>query len=288
MTPSGPTLHPSGREAPAIGGVLRPGPLRFTSCQAPIAEAFCAGVASYVGQNLGIAVEFVDEIPWEERLREFDAGRIHVCWMCGLPYAARADEPESFVELLAAPVAAGPRYADGPVYFSDVIVRKDSSWSSFSSLEGARWAYNDENSHSGYNVIRSRLVQMGRDRDFYGKVVASGSHEASLHRLLDRDVDATALDSTVLDLLCRRDARLASQLRVIETFGPSPRPPWVMARTVPRALRTAVREALLAMSTDPRGRDVLGSGMTSRFAVVTDGDYDPIRRMAREAERIEL
>jgi hypothetical protein len=39
-----------------------------------------------VGDGLGIAVEFVDEIPRQERLREFDAGRIHVCSMCGLPY----------------------------------------------------------------------------------------------------------------------------------------------------------------------------------------------------------
>ena len=56
----------------------------------------------------------------------------------------------------------------------------------------------------------------------------------------------------------------------------------------PSALRSAIREALLAMPGDPRGRDVLSAGMTSRFAVVTDADYDPIRRMAREAERIAL
>jgi phosphonate transport system substrate-binding protein len=267
---------------------MRPEPLRFTSCQAPIAEAFGAGVASYVGQSLGTAVEFVDEIPWPERLREFDAGRIHVCWMCGLPYVWRTDRLESSVELLAAPVAAGPRYADRPVYFSDVVVRHDSSWSSFAALEGASWAFNEETSHSGYNVIRHRLAQMGRDRAFYGNVVASGSHEASLRRLLDRDVDATAIDSTVLDLLHRRDASLASQIRVIETFGPSPSPPWVVAPTVPRALRAEIREALLAMSDDPGGRDVLRSGMVSRFAMVTDADSDPIRRMAREAEHIDL
>jgi phosphonate transport system substrate-binding protein len=129
---------------------------------------------------------------------------------------------------------------------------------------------------------------MGRDRAFYDNVVASGSHEASLRRLLDRDVDATAIDSTVLDLLHQKDARLASRIRVIETFGPSPSPPWVVPRTVPRALRAAIREALLAMSGNPGGRDVLRSGMVSRFAVVTDADYDAIRRMAREAEHIEL
>src|SRR4030095_3379842 len=96
--------------------------LRVTSCQAPIAEAFCAEVARYLGPHLGIAVEFVDGIPWEERLREFDAGRIHVCWMCGLPYVWRADRPHPPVELLAAPVPDGPRYEDQPQYFFDLVV----------------------------------------------------------------------------------------------------------------------------------------------------------------------
>ena len=168
--------------------------LRFTSCQAPIAEEFCAGVARYVGEHLAIAVEFVDGIPWQERQSEFDAGRIHVCWMCGLPYVWRADQPEPSLEVLAAPVMSGSRYADQPVYFSDVVVPRDSPPSSFAELEGLRWAYNEDTSHSGYNATRHRLAQMGRDRSFFGKVVAAGSHEASLRLLLAGDVDATAID----------------------------------------------------------------------------------------------
>jgi len=263
-------------------------PLRFTSCQAPIAEAFCAGVTKHVGEQLGIAVEFVDEIPWPQRLREFDAGRIHVCWMCGLPYVWRADQPDPSVELLAALVADGPRYADRPVYFSDVVVRSDGPWSSFADLEGATWAYSEKTSHSGYNAARHRLAQMGRYHGFFGKVVATGSHEASLRLLLAGDVDAFAVDSTVLDLLRRQDSSLAGRLRIVESFGPSPSPPWVIARVVPPELRAAVRGAFLAMSSDPRGRAVFSSGMASRFAVVSDADYDAVRRTARESERVEL
>jgi len=265
-----------------------PDTLRFTSCQAPIAEEFCAGVARFVGEYLGIAVEFVDGMPWQERLSEFDAGWIQVCWMCGLPYVWRADRPESAVELLAALVPAEPRYAGRAVYFSDVVVRRDSPWSSFAELEGRTWAYNEETSHSGYNATRHRLAQMGRVRGFFGRVMPTGSHETSLRLLLQGDVDASAVDSTVLDLLHRQDASLAGRLRVVDSFGPSPSPPWVMARTVPRELRAAIRDAMLAMAGDPRGRAVLASGMSSRFAIVADSDYDSIRRMAREGDRVEL
>lgn len=265
-----------------------PTTLRFTSCQAPIAEAFGSGVARFVGEYLGIPVEFVDGMPWQERLSEFDAGRIHVCWMCGLPYVWRADRPESAVELLAALVPAAPRYAGRAVYFSDVVVRHDSPWSSFAELEGRTWAYNEETSHSGYNATRHRLAQMGRDRGFFGRVRVTGSHEASLRLLFDGDVDASAVDSTVLDLLHRQDASLAGRLRILESFGPSPSPPWVIARTVPQELRAEIRDALLAMAGDPRGPAVLASGMASRFAMVADSDYDSIRWMAQEGDRVEL
>jgi phosphonate transport system substrate-binding protein len=276
-------LRPSAR-----GDVLRPDTLRFTSCQSPVAEAFCAGVARFVGEYLGIAVEFVDGMPWQERLREFDAGRIHVCWMCGLPYIWRIDRPNPSVELLAVPVAAGPRYAGQPVYFSDVVVRRDSPWGSFAELEGATWAYNEETSHSGYNVTRHHLARMGRDRGFFGRVVAAGSHEASLRLLLRGDVDASAIDSTVLDLLHGQEPSLKRRLRIVESFGPSPSPPWVVGRAVPHELRAAVRGALLSMASDPRGGRVLASGMASRFAVVMDSDYDSMRFMAQESDRVEL
>jgi phosphonate transport system substrate-binding protein len=119
-------------------------------------------------------------------------------------------------------------------------------------------------------------------------LLAAGSHEASVELLLEGDVDAAAVDSTVLDLLRRRDPSLASRLRIIERWGPSPSPPWVVSATVPAALRAALRAALLAMAHDPRGRSVLPTGLTSRFAAVTDADYDPVWHIARQAQGVQL
>ena len=265
-----------------------PTPIRFTSCQAPAAEAFCAAVARYVGDRLGIAVEVEDGLPWRERLRAFDEGRIHVCWMCGLPYVWRADRADARPVLLAAPVMAGPRYRDRPVYFSEVVVRSDTRWRAFAELEGAAWAYNDETSHSGYNAVRHRLARMGRARGFFGTVVEAGSHEAALRLLLAGQIDACAIDSTVLDLLRLRDPGLSGRIRTIESLGPSAMPPWVVSRNVPARLRRALRQALVTMASDPRGCAVLAAWMATRFASVTDGHYDPIRRTAREAAHVEL
>src|SRR5262249_31740202 len=116
--------------------------LRFSSCQAPIAEPFCKALAAFIGDKLSISSEFVADIPWQERERLLDRGDIQVCWICGLSYVRKNN-----VDLLVAPVMSQPRYSGKPVYYSDVIVRADSAFRSFDDLRGTRWAYNEPGSH---------------------------------------------------------------------------------------------------------------------------------------------
>jgi phosphonate transport system substrate-binding protein len=98
--------------------------------------------------------EFINGIPWQERESLLDAGRIHVAWICGLPYVWKADRPRPHIELLAGPVMQDASYEDRPVYFSDVVVRRDSESTTFADLRGASWAYDEPGSYSGYNVVR--------------------------------------------------------------------------------------------------------------------------------------
>lgn len=263
------------------------GPLRFTSCQAPIAEPFWLAVAGWLGRRLGLVVEAVDLEPWELRRAAFDAGAVEVCWLCGPPYVWRADGGEP-IELLAAPVMAAERYADRPVYFSDVVVRAGEAYASFADLEGCAWAINERSSHSGYFVTRQHLAALGRREGFFGRVLESGSHQRSLELLMEGRIDATAIDSTVLELLLAQRPTLARELQVIDSLGPSPMPPWVLRQELPLALRHDLREALLTMHLDAEGRAALAEGQVARFAAVDDGDYDPIRQMLAQTEGVAL
>jgi phosphonate transport system substrate-binding protein len=252
------------------------------------AERFCAAVASYLSEELHIAVEYVNHGLWQERERWFDAGAIQILWLCGLPYVEKADRTAPDTELLAVPVPVGERYRGRPVYFSDIVVQHDSPYGSFFDLRGARWAYNEPRSHSGYNVVRAYLAEFAQHREFFGEAVESGAHTASLEMVLRGAVDGAAIDSTVLDWYLAQDNERAASLRVIDTLGPSPMPPWVVSTRVAEPLRAALRAALLRMSRTALGREGLQAGCMERFVEAVDGDYDPIRRMARAAERVRL
>ena len=262
--------------------------LTFTSCQAPSAEAFCASVVGFIGEQLGVRTVFVRDAPWQDRERWFDQGDIDVCWMCGWPYALRADGPSPGLDLLAAPVMAHPRYLDRPVYFSDVVVRADSRYKAFEDLRGAAWAYNEPMSHSGYNVVRHFMAARSIHGRFFGPVVESGSHQASIDLIVNRGVDGSAIDSTVLEAIIRRQPELGSRLRVIETIGPSPAPPWVMRSTLSEDLRDALRTQFATMHESAAGLAILHSAAVKRFDAVGDRHYDAIRVMAETAAYAEL
>jgi phosphonate transport system substrate-binding protein len=252
------------------------------------AESTCRAIAEYLGAQLAIETRFVDGIPWQAREAMLDAGDIQLCWICGLPYVWKADAPDASIELCVVPVMRHARYENRPVYFSDVVVRRDSAFDSFSDLRGAAWAYNEPRSHSGYNVVRHHLAQLGETGGYFGSAIESGAHQASLRMIAGGEIDASAIDSTVLETELRRYPELEPQIRIVETLGPSPMPPWVMHRSVPAELRAAVTDVLLGMHADPHGAAILAQWGIAHFTAAADALYDPIRSMSREAQAVSL
>jgi phosphonate transport system substrate-binding protein len=262
--------------------------LKVASCMAENADATCRAIAAYVGDRLGMAAEFVDDVPWPAREALLDAQEIQLCWLCGLPYVWKADADAPVIELCVAPVMQSARYADRPVYFSDVVVRGDSRFQAFTDLRGGTWAYNEPRSHSGYNVVAHHLAQLGAPADFFGRAVESGAHQTSLRMIANGEVDAAAIDSTVLEAELACFPALGDLIRVIDTLGPSPMPPWVVATSLPPALRQSIANVLLGMHHDATGRAILATWGIARFATTVDRDYDAIRVMARAAAAVRL
>lgn len=262
------------------------GLLKFTSCQAPNADVHCQAIVDYVARRLPGTAVFVEDLPWQERKRLLAQGGIHAGWICGLPYVQWMDRPNPRIELLAAPVMAGERYGGRPIYFSDVVVHRDSPFQTFADLRGASWAYNEPGSQSGYNITQYHLATLGETWAYFGRVVGSGAHQRSLQMILNREIDASAIDSTVLETELTRSPDLADQIRLIATLGPSPIPPWIMSRNVPLTMRHQVRALLLQMHENTVGAAVLAAGGMTRFVAVTDQDYDPIRHMVRVAGQV--
>ncbi len=252
--------------------------LRFATYLAPNIYETYAFIARYVGEKVGRPVT----LNVGQSFDEFALGQVDIGFLCSLPYTRLADSPDHPVELMAAPILHGERYQQQPIYFSDVIVRSDSAYIRFDDLHGCTWAYNQRTSHSGWSIVCYSLLQRGKTLAHFGRLVETGSHQRSLALVLEGLADAAAIDSQVLDAFFIQQSELATSLRVIDTFGPSPIPPVAIDRTVDPDLKRRIQDILLTLHNDPLAASALHKGAIERFVPVCDSDYDPIRKINRE------
>lgn len=255
-------------------------PIRFVTFLAPNLYPVYQFIADYVGSKLGIPTELLTGDTHDQ----FTALRPDVSFICGLPYVLMMRQSPPPVELLAAPVLQGERYQDRPIYFSDVIVHRESTVKSFSGLRGHSWAFNECVSQSGYGITRHALLQMGETHGFFSQVVDAGWHQKAIQMVRDQVVDAAAIDSQVLAAELRDHPALAQEIRLIDALGPSTIQPVVIRPEMPAALKAEIRALLLSIGDDPAARPTLDRGFIQRFAPVQDDDYDDIRAMLVRAE----
>jgi phosphonate transport system substrate-binding protein len=254
--------------------------LRFVTFLAPSLYSFYAFVTNHLGEQLHCKTDLAVGTTYDQLSTDCD-----VAFVCGLPYVESTRCPQPPVEPLAAPVLQGARYRGRPIYFSDVIVRRDSAFRSFADLRGCTWVYNEPHSQSGYGITRYRLVRHGTAGRYFNKVVKAGFHERAIHMVRSGAGDASAIDSHVLSVALRDRPELWHDIRVIDALGPSTIQPVVAARRLPKRLKEKLRESLLEIAQSRQARPYLDHAFVQRFVPVSDSSYDDIRRMLGVVER---
>jgi phosphonate transport system substrate-binding protein len=249
--------------------------LRAVTFLAPNQQAVLAFVVGYLGKKLNCETQLAVGSSYQD-LYDYD-----LSFICGLPYVLRTSPREhpSRIEAIAAPVLKGDRFQSRPIYFSDVIVRRDSPFRSFADLRGCCWAYNEPESQSGYGITRYTLLQMGATDGFFGRVVRAFYHQQAIRMVCDGQVDAAAIDCQVLEIELGERPELAAHLRIIDSLGPSTIQPIAAAASMPQSLKDEIRHILAEMHTDSVATEQLGRACIDHYAAVTDSDYDDIRAM---------
>ncbi|MDH5257192.1 MAG: PhnD/SsuA/transferrin family substrate-binding protein [Gammaproteobacteria bacterium] len=250
-------------------------------------------VANYLSSKLNRNVDVISGISYEESNLLLQQGIIQVGFICGLPFTREFNEND----LIAMPVMATskgdapdiPGYDNVPgKYFSYTIVHKDSPIKSWQDLKGKTYVYNDINSNSGYNMPRYKLLQLGAKswEDYFSKISVSGSHEESIRLVSQGIVDASSVDSLVLDYDRHIGNQDALNVRVIESLFPkgAGAPPVVLSKHANPELRQKIQNILINMHEDITGRMILDKALIKYFEKPDNANYDDIRHMDNAAK----
>jgi phosphonate transport system substrate-binding protein len=240
----------------------------------------------YLSEKLGVELETVpvDTQDFEERFRK---GEFDFTHSNSLLYIILKENDD--LELLA----TEKRGQFGSRTAGTIISRRGSGIEKLEDIRGKRMLFGPQLAPTGYLAQYDLMLRAGLDpeRELSYYAIPSGSfkHEKVVYGVYFGEFDVAAAPALDLEVMTREgkitadDFNILAQSRIIPycTFG--------AARKTDPALVRAFRKALLELKPedtveiDGEKVRVLKSAWIDGFEQLTDGDYDPIREMARRA-----
>ncbi|HEY9537963.1 MAG TPA: PhnD/SsuA/transferrin family substrate-binding protein, partial [Kiloniellaceae bacterium] len=136
------------------------------------------------------------------------------------------------VTLVATPIYDCPG-CDGGRYRSEILVRADDAAGQLADLKGRRAAVNAADSQSGCHALRHAAMDLADEGHFFGSVVLTGSHRASMQAVAAGEADVCAIDCVTWCLLQRSEPALTTRLRVLASSQAAPALPYIAHRDIP-------------------------------------------------------
>jgi len=247
----------------AIAGVLSPSESLETYQE----------LLGYMGKNLGKQVTLILKPTYAEINDLIRGQRVDLAFVCSLSYVIGHNE--FGMELLVAPQIRGET-----VYYSYLIVPKESNATSLSDLRGGTFAFTDPISNSGYLAPTYQLSLLGESPvSFFSRYIFTYSHDNSIIAIADKLVDGATVDSLVYDRMVVNDPELASETKIIARWGPYGIPPVVIDPMLDPELKQQLLDFFLRIHTLDEGRMILDDLGIDKFVVVSDDIYDSVREM---------
>ncbi len=163
---------------------------------------------------------------------------------CGMPYRTSLHGQVSLVGSPITGLDCLPGYYD-----SAIVARADDPREAFEAFEGARLAYNEAVSQSGWAAPMTFAAAQGvRFSDF----LRTGAHRASAAAVAGGQADLAALDGVTWQMIERWDG-VAAGLKVIGRTPPTPALPFITAKgRDPEPLFQALSAAIAGLSSEDR------------------------------------
>jgi ABC-type phosphate/phosphonate transport system substrate-binding protein len=241
-------------------------------------EAFWQGLAR------AFRAESIDDVP--DRLEAPTDYEAH--WLapdllfsqtCGYPLRHRLRDRVAY---LATPSYAVEGCGRG-TYRSVILVNEKSPAKSLEDLRGRTAAFNDTQSHSGMNALRATVAPLSAGGRFFGKVIQSGRHEASIRAVAEGRADVAAVDCVTFETLRRYRPRGVAGVRVLAMSDEAPALPFVAAISADADRIARLRNGLRRAIADPDLAGARAALFLADIVVLPDDAYLAIDRMEQDA-----
>ena len=182
---------------------------------------------------------------------------------CGYPLTTVLRQK---VKLIGTPIYDS-QYCEQSDYCSLFIVRSKDSGTRIEDFRGKRFAFNGEDSQSGFNAVKTFLTEHGLGVPFFGENLISGQHHNSLAMVISAQADICAVDCVTYALAQRHQPDILKNTRVLAVTRPTPGLPLITSvktsdETI-ALLFDAINQSCMNDSSGELRSDLLLKGVTS-------------------------
>lgn len=198
---------------------------------------------------------------------------------CGYPLRHALRDRVAYV---ATPSYAVEGCGNG-TYRSVILVNERSAAQTLADLRGRTVTFNDPHSHSGMNVLRAMIAPLSKDGVFFGQVIESGRHEASIRAVAEGEADVAAIDCVTYATLERYRPDAIAGVRILGLTAEAPTLPFITALDAGADRIARLRSGLARAFADPALSDAREALFLEAVVVLPDDAYLAIDRMEQDA-----
>jgi phosphonate transport system substrate-binding protein len=237
--------------------------------------AYYKALLNYIGDHLKIKINFIEKESYTETNNLLAEGKIDMAFVCGGPYIEGHDK--FGLELLAAPQVDGET-----VYYSYIIVHKDSLINRVEELRGKAFVFVDPISNTGKIYPTYLLKTMGETPEtFFKEYIYSYAHDTSIRAVAEGIVDAGAVDSLIWNYMDKSRSQFTQNTKIIKISPAYGIPPVVVCPSLKKDLKEKLKQILLNMHQDKEGKDILEKMSIDKFVEIDDSNYNSIREIKK-------
>ncbi|MCB2180641.1 MAG: phosphate/phosphite/phosphonate ABC transporter substrate-binding protein [Desulfobulbaceae bacterium] len=174
---------------------------------------------------------------------------------------------------------ARPENSDAKsTYYGLIFTRIDSGILSGADMKGKRFAFVDRATTAGWLLPLHYFQEQGitDHAQWFNETYFTGTHEDAIRDVLNKKADIGAAKNTVFDRMKNENPRIEKELRILALSPEVPANSLLVSKDLNNNLIVRLKEALLDMDMDIKGRDILKKFGASRFIETKMQDYRPV------------
>jgi phosphonate transport system substrate-binding protein len=225
----------------------------------------------YLGEQLDMEVMFIQRPTYSEINHLLRDNKIDLAFVCASTYVV--GHADFGLELLVIPLINHKKS-----YTSQIIVAKDSHYTSVEELRNQSFAFTNPESNSGYHYVYYYLYQRGETAEqFFSSSLFTNGHDNSILAVSNGLVAGAAVDSLILDHMRVHKNPAALQVRIIHTSPDFGIPPVVVPPQMDPNLKQRLQQLFLNAHKNSQGRKILDDLLINIFTIGDDKNYNSVR-----------